>query len=456
MKKILASAGTLLVILVGVMLLLNSTLIDTKNNKGKEQNNPKVEQEEKVEEKAKEKVEQTGKTTTTTEETSKEDSKSVESVKEGQENKETEQEKVEEKVEENKSRTVVEKPVHKTVKVTGEKQVRGVTLNVRDGAGTSGTKVIKTVAPNTVLKVSQSTKVGNITWYYTDTVKGWVSGYYLTDVVKEASKPVKAEGKKPVTAQTTKATPTPKQPTKATSAPSNAVDSTQMGQAYSGSKLKPTTTLNIRNKPGTSGTSVIGKAQSGKFYTFTRQSKQGTITWYYSPELKGWVSGYYLTDGKTVTTKPTPTQKPQATNKKYKPMHIYYGNKAIPYKNSGQSGGQATIDKTNNASTWGGASVFSGLDGKNTHLIGHNGGRNQFGGMHTQSVFIVTDAQGRAFRYVKTTMYVVNEYGVRVSDGKNMWDRIVGTGGGERITLQSTKKHPLKYIVEAKFDKQIQ
>lgn len=82
----------------------------------------------------------------------------------------------------------------------------------------------------------------------------------------------------------------------------------------------------------------------------------------------------------------------------------------------------------------------------NTHFIGHNPG--VFSGMHNSNEFVVTDGNGNAFTYVKTKLYVVDEKGID-TNGVDRWDRIVGTGGGERITLQSTKDHPLKYIVEA-------
>lgn len=71
---------------------------------------------------------------------------------------------------------------------------------------------------------------------------------------------------------------------------------------------------------------------------------------------------------------------------------------------------------------------FTSSDGLNTHLIGHNGGRNQFEDMHNHDVFVVTDEQGKAFKYVKTDKY------------------------GERIVLQNTKKHPYKWIIEATFE----
>src|SRR5699024_10810272 len=111
---------------------------------------------------------------------------------------------------------------------------------------------------------------------------------------------------------------------------------------------------------------------------------------------------------------------------------------------------------TNKAATYGGSAIFSGLDGNNTHFIGHNGGRNQFGGIQNAKTFVVTDSSGRAFEYVTNAVYIVNEKGVRTDNGENvMWTRILNEGGGERITLQSTYSHPLKWIVEAKFNREI-
>lgn len=150
----------------------------------------------------------------------------------------------------------------------------------------------------------------------------------------------------------------------------------------------------------------------------------------------------------------------QGSSKKYAPNHIYYGGKTVPYQNVGNIeslNAQNVIDTTNNAATFGGTATFSGTDGMNTHFVGHNGGRNQFGGMHEASTFIVTDSSGRGFQYVKTDRYIVDTWGMVDGNksGVDKWQRIVGTGGGERITLQSTYNHPLKWIVEAKFDKEL-
>jgi len=50
--------------------------------------------------------------------------------------------------------------------------------------------------------------------------------------------------------------------------------------------------LNVRNKPGTSGTTVVGSYNRGDVITITLQQKVGSTTWGKTP--KGWVSLYYV------------------------------------------------------------------------------------------------------------------------------------------------------------------
>jgi|SRR5690625_262230 len=226
-------------------------------------------------------------------------------------------------------------------------------------------------------------------------------------------------------------------------------------------EYSPTTDLNIRKGPGIVFDS-IGYAIPGQKLNALKSYKNGKTTWYYiervSDGKKGWVGSGYLNKYSKQKNKTSNSNDPKRSSSKdnssgstsYKPNHIYFNGKAVPYKNVGMGGNRAqnVIDTSNYAATFGGAATFSGTDGKNTHFVGHNGGRNQFGGMHTASKFVVTDANGTPFTYYKTRMYVVNEKGIG-EDGKNYYDRIVGTGGGERITLQSTRNHPWKYIVES-------
>lgn len=225
--------------------------------------------------------------------------------------------------------------------------------------------------------------------------------------------------------------------------------------------------LNIRSSHGLNH-KVIGVLKPYEKAIATAKATYDGITWYKIKygSVEGWASANYLKPykkGAKLKATPKANNNTRSENKSssqsYKANHIYFNGKAVPYQNIGNSDSsdgtkgraQHVIDTTNNAATWGGAATFSGTDGMNTHFIGHNPG--QFSGMHTADTFIVTDSKGNAFTYKKTALYVVDEKGIRVSDGVSKWDRIVGTGGGERITLQSTKKHPLKYIVEAELVK---
>ncbi|MDR0921577.1 MAG: class F sortase [Lactobacillales bacterium] len=152
-----------------------------------------------------------------------------------------------------------------------------------------------------------------------------------------------------------------------------------------------------------------------------------------------------------VATKPTGTstdQKPAAVAQttptvspvRYRPSQLNILNDVIPYEDGGQAQGQAIInsDPDGLASTWGGANPFSGTDGLNTHIIGHNPGA--FYILYQLAVgdnFVVTDSSGTPFTYQVTQMTYVNHEGVDLSTNQDLWDQITGTGGGERVTLQT-------------------
>lgn len=133
---------------------------------------------------------------------------------------------------------------------------------------------------------------------------------------------------------------------------------------------------------------------------------------------------------------------------RYKPMHLYFNKKAISYKNGGVDLGQQIIDSGWRASTWGGASVFSGTDELNTHFIAHNPG--PFQGIQNAKRFVITDFVGNIFEYETTRVYKVNVHAIGISDGKNYWERITGTSGGERVTFQACYNSTINWIIEAK------
>lgn len=124
----------------------------------------------------------------------------------------------------------------------------------------------------------------------------------------------------------------------------------------------------------------------------------------------------------------------------------------IHYQNGGQSAGQSVIDANSEsmASTWGGSSVFSGSDGMNTHFIGHNPGA--FSVIFSLSIgnqISVTDGIGSQKNYIVNSIRQVYDDGTDVNSGEALFDSITGTGGGERITLQSCINDDCNLIIFA-------
>jgi hypothetical protein len=136
----------------------------------------------------------------------------------------------------------------------------------------------------------------------------------------------------------------------------------------------------------------------------------------------------------------------------YEPMMIYMNGQNIPYQNGGQANGQSIIDANPSgvAATWGGAPVQSGDDGQNTHFIGHNPGAfATIFSLGVGSQIVVTDANATPTTYTVRTLLQLNDYGEEVSTGKDYWDLTIGTGDGERITLQSCINDDVNLIVIA-------
>lgn len=134
----------------------------------------------------------------------------------------------------------------------------------------------------------------------------------------------------------------------------------------------------------------------------------------------------------------------------YSAMTMYIGGAAIPYQNGGQGSGQSIIDSNpyGTVSTWGGAAAQSGSDGMNTHFIGHNPGIfSSIMGLGSGSQVVVTDGNGTATTYTVSTVLNVDDSAH--ANGKNYWSLITGTGGGERVTLQTCINDSTNRIVIA-------
>jgi len=122
----------------------------------------------------------------------------------------------------------------------------------------------------------------------------------------------------------------------------------------------------------------------------------------------------------------------------------------ISYSNAGQGNGQAIIDANHNqVATWGGASVQSGNDGANTHFIGHNPGIfNVLFSLGNGQSIEVSDSANNVTTYTISHIVTVDDYGM-AADGTDYWDQITGSGGGERITLQTCINDDYNLIVFA-------
>ncbi|GAX47973.1 sortase domain-containing protein [Lactococcus reticulitermitis] len=124
----------------------------------------------------------------------------------------------------------------------------------------------------------------------------------------------------------------------------------------------------------------------------------------------------------------------------------------IPFQNGGMSGGQAVIDANPGgiASTWGGATPYSGTDGLNTHFIGHHWGAfDPVINLSNGGVVTAYDANGQAFNYTIYKIAVVDTNGNNVQTGESMYGEITSIGGGERIVLQTCIDETTRRIVFA-------
>lgn len=153
-----------------------------------------------------------------------------------------------------------------------------------------------------------------------------------------------------------------------------------------------------------------------------------------------------------IVKQPSVTEEKQepAPISQWQPNMIQIAGSYIPYSNAGQDSGQATIDANPGAAaTWGGSPVQSGSDGMNTHIIGHNPGSfNVLFSLGVGSTIEVSDASGQVSTYIVQNIVTVDDSGYGV-DGTDYWDQITGTGGGERLTLQTCINDSQNLIVFA-------
>jgi hypothetical protein len=119
---------------------------------------------------------------------------------------------------------------------------------------------------------------------------------------------------------------------------------------------------------------------------------------------------------------------------------LILGTHVMPFEEGGMEKGKQIIDKNPDtiASTYGGTTIFSGDDQKNTHFIGHNvGAFTPFLNIPIDTPLIVVDCNGKETTYylqkVITCTIAAKEFGTNL----DYYDYIVEEGNQERVTIQT-------------------
>ncbi|MDN6222109.1 MAG: sortase [Lacticaseibacillus paracasei] len=133
-----------------------------------------------------------------------------------------------------------------------------------------------------------------------------------------------------------------------------------------------------------------------------------------------------------------PAQQPAQPQAQQAPAYasrvLMFAGVTVPYIIGNES---MTAAPGTGAATWGGQANYSNNSGQNTHFIGHNLG--SFAAMLSLGIgspITVTDAAGNPRTYHVYQLATVNPNAVTAS-GQDLWNAITGTGGGQRITLQT-------------------
>lgn len=133
-----------------------------------------------------------------------------------------------------------------------------------------------------------------------------------------------------------------------------------------------------------------------------------------------------------------PAQQPAQPQAQQAPAYasrvLMFAGVTVPYIIGNES---MTAAPGTGAATWGGQANYSNNSGQNTHFIGHNPG--SFAAMLSLGIgspITVTDAAGNPRTYHVYQLATVNPNAVTAS-AQDLWNAITGTGGGQRITLQT-------------------
>ncbi|MDR2465242.1 MAG: sortase [Streptococcaceae bacterium] len=141
------------------------------------------------------------------------------------------------------------------------------------------------------------------------------------------------------------------------------------------------------------------------------------------------------------------------TSTRYKSQYIQVKGRTIHYANAGVKNAQKTINKKPNteAATWSGVRVNSVTDKKHTHFIAHNPGAfSALLKVKKGDKITVVDNKKRKKTYKVTLVTKCDDYAYEIKTKRDLWNTIVSTGGGERITLQTCLSKTVNLLIEAK------
>ncbi|SJZ39538.1 Sortase family protein [Pilibacter termitis] len=140
------------------------------------------------------------------------------------------------------------------------------------------------------------------------------------------------------------------------------------------------------------------------------------------------------------------------TANNYTSQYFIIKNQIIHYTVAGTRTGQAVINKNpkTEAATWGGVTAQSCVDNKNTHFIAHNPGAfNVLTQLKNNDMITVVDSAKKKRNYRVRVITRVDDKAYEIGTKRDYWSIITGTGGGERITLQTCLSRTTNLIVIA-------
>ncbi|GFH43513.1 hypothetical protein Hs30E_20420 [Lactococcus hodotermopsidis] len=149
--------------------------------------------------------------------------------------------------------------------------------------------------------------------------------------------------------------------------------------------------------------------------------------------------------------------------------HVTYlviNDKILDYRNIGRENSDKKKSAENwinqnpehNIATWGGVATQNNEDNQNTHFIGHNPGVfRDLTSLRLNDVISVYDNINDMRNYIVSEIAMIDDEGNLINqENVNIYEKIVGAGNEERITLQACLSDVTNIVVIAKADAEIE